>query len=149
MVQSHVYEVHLKWTGSKRGELSAPELTNNIEVATPPEFSDGIPGVWSPEHLFTAAVNSCLMTTFLAIAANSKLSFHSFSSRAEGKLEFTEGKYLMTGVILYPVVTIENAADADRALRVLEKSEKACLISNSIKSRISMEPKIEVLETQE
>jgi len=45
-----------------------PELNKDagsfIEVATLPEFPKGIPGIWSPEHLFTAAVSSCLMTTF-------------------------------------------------------------------------------------
>jgi organic hydroperoxide reductase OsmC/OhrA len=148
MLQSHVYEVEVEWTELKKGKLSSPDVPGTIEVATPPEFNGGIPGVWSPEHLFTAAVNSCLMTTFLAIAENSKLSFHSFTSRAEGKLEFLDGKYLMTEVILYPVISIEKGSDSDRALRVLEKSEKACLISNSITSRISMIPKIEVIGVQ-
>jgi organic hydroperoxide reductase OsmC/OhrA len=60
----------------RKGKLCSPELSKEngpcIEVATPPEFPKGMPGIWSPEHLFTAAVSSCLMTTFLAIAENSK-----------------------------------------------------------------------------
>jgi organic hydroperoxide reductase OsmC/OhrA len=52
--------------------MSSPELNNKIEVATPPQFPKGVQGIWSPEHLFTAPVNSCFMTTFLAIAENSR-----------------------------------------------------------------------------
>jgi len=52
------------------------ELDESLDVATPPQFPKGIERVWSPEHLFTAAVNSCLMTTFLSIAENSKLEFN-------------------------------------------------------------------------
>jgi organic hydroperoxide reductase OsmC/OhrA len=111
-------------------------------VATPPQFNKGIPGIWSPEHLFTAAVSSCLMTTFLAIAEASKLEFTEFQCESKGKLEQVDGKFLMTEVILEPTVTIVREQDRVRALRVLQKSEAACLISNSIKSSISMTPRI-------
>ena len=98
------------------------------------------------EHLFTASVSSCLMTTFLAIAENSKLEFVEFNCNSKGKLEKVDGKLLMTQVILKPKVTVKQEKDIDRAKRVLEKSEKACLISNSIKSEVIMEPVIEVLQ---
>ena len=42
-----------------------------------------------------AAVDSCLMTTFLAIAENSGLEFLHFESKASGKLEKVDGKYLI------------------------------------------------------
>lgn len=59
-----------------KGIMSSPILPLKIEVATPPEFPKGMEGIWSPEHLLVAAVNSYLMTTFLAIAENSKLEFN-------------------------------------------------------------------------
>jgi organic hydroperoxide reductase OsmC/OhrA len=113
-------------------------------VATPPEFPKGMEGIWSPEHLFVAAINSCLMTTFLAIAENSKLQYKSFQSKAVGKLETVDGKYIMSEVTLVPAVIINCEADRERALRILQKSEAACLISNSVKSKIVMQPLIEV-----
>ena len=61
-----------------------------------------LPGIWSPEHLFTAAVSSCLMTTFLAVAENFGLSFSNFSCKSKGKLEKVEGRYMMTEIILEP-----------------------------------------------
>jgi organic hydroperoxide reductase OsmC/OhrA len=87
MANEHNYEVNLHWKQDRKGEVSSPVLNDKIEVVTPPEFPKGIEGSWSPEHLFTAAVSSCLMTTFLAVAENSKLDFVSFDCKANGKLE--------------------------------------------------------------
>lgn len=137
---AHYYEVKLDWKSDRKGLVSSPVLTSNIEVATPPEFPKGIAGIWSPEHLLVAAVNSCLMTTFLAIAENSKFEFVSFTSNANGKLEKIDGKYLISEIILTPELTIKSDTDKEKALRVLEKSEAACLISNSIKSKIIFKP---------
>ena len=105
-----------------------------------------MPGIWSPEHLLVAAVNSCLMTTFLAIAENSKLPFIHFDSNAEGKLERVDNKYMITEIVLKPLLTIANEADRERALRILDKSEAACLISNSIKSKIIFQPQVNIAE---
>jgi len=105
-----------------------------MQVDAPPEFK-GHEGVWTPEHLFVAAVNSCFMTTFLAIAENSKLDFVSFKADAKGKLEKVDGQGLiMTEVVLRPKLIISHSRDAERAGCILEKAEKHCLISNSIKT---------------
>lgn len=143
---SHQYNVNLKWNAERVGEVSSPELNSKIEVATPPQFPKGVEGVWSPEHFFTAAVNSCFMTTFLAIAENSRLEFKEFNCNAVGILDQVDGKYLMTEVILSPTLVITKEEDKEKALRVLDKSEKACLISNSINSKVSLNPIVTVPE---
>ncbi|AFK01738.1 OsmC family protein [Emticicia oligotrophica DSM 17448] len=142
-MEPHYYNVNLTWISDRKGEISSPELEKTLEVATPPQFTKGIEGIWSPEHLLTAAVNSCFMTTFLAVAENSKLDFKLFDCKAKGKLEQVEGKFLMTEVILEPTLVIKNEADKERAERILQKTEAACLISNSIKSKVSMIPTIQ------
>jgi peroxiredoxin-like protein len=150
-MEKHHYNVDITWREDRKGMMCSPELAegnshsaNCIEVATPPEFPKGMPNIWSPEHLFTASVSSCLMTTFLAIAENSKLEFSGFSCKSKGVLERVDGKYAMTEVILKPTVTIKDEKDRERAERILQKSEAACLISNSIKSKITMEVTIKV-----
>ncbi len=151
-MEAHYYQVDITWSKDRKGVMSSPEVTGGtlkngcIEVATPPEFPKGIAGLWSPEHLYTGAVASCLMTTFLAIAGNSKLEFTSFACTAKGKLEQVEGKFLMTEVMLEPTLTIVHEEEREKALRVLEKSEKACLISNSIKALIRMSPMVVVAD---
>lgn len=140
MNEEHFYEVSVQWLSDRKGIMNSAVLNQEIEVATPPEFPKGMAGIWSPEHLLVAAVNSCLMTTFLAIAENSKLEYTSFHSKAKGKLELQDGKYLISTIYLQPEVVIVNEKDRERAERVLIKSEKACLISNSIKSTIIFGP---------
>ena len=137
-MEKHSYTVNLSWEHDRKGIMSSPELPTKIEVATPPEFDKGMPNIWSPEHLFTASVVSCFMTTFLAIAEYSKLEYIKFSCNAEGILEKIDGKYLMTKIILKPELTIAELDKMERAQRILEKSEAACLISNSIKSEIEL-----------
>jgi len=148
-MDAHYYHVDVNWQMDRKGKLCSPELSKEngpyIEVATPPEFPKGMPGIWSPEHLFTAAVSSCLMTTFLSIAENSKLNFRSFSCQAKGKLEQMDGKFMMSEVILEPTVTIADEKDEAKTLRILEKSEAACLISNSVTSKIIMLPTIKII----
>ena len=140
----HYYNVDLEWRSDRKGEISSPELNQKIEVATPPEFPKGMAGIWSPEHLFTAAVNSCFMTTFLAIAENSKLEFRNFSCPAKGKLSKVDGKFAMSEVILEPVLTIVNEEDREKAEKILHKAEKACLITNSLKAEVILKPAIEL-----
>ncbi len=142
----HQYNVNVKWNEGRVGELISPELNTKIEVATPPQFPKGVEGIWSPEHLFTAAVNSCFMTTFLSIAENSNLEFKEFSCNATGLLDQVEGKFLMTEVILNPNLVIVKEEDKEKALRVLEKSEKACLISHSINSKVTLNSTVTITE---
>jgi organic hydroperoxide reductase OsmC/OhrA len=79
------------------------------------------------------------MTTFLSIAENSKLEFEEFLYNAVGNLDIIDGRYMMTEVILNATPQISNAADKEKATRILEK---ACLISNSIKAKVVLNPTI-------
>ncbi|TYB76678.1 OsmC family peroxiredoxin [Bizionia gelidisalsuginis] len=148
-MEQHSYNVTITWTEDRKGLICSPELLNTetkdkkcIEVATPPEFPGGMPNIWSPEHLFTAAVSSCLMTTFLAIADFSKLEYVSFKCNSKGILEKVDGKLVISEVLLFPEVVITDASKRDRTERIVEKAEKACLISNSITAKVTMETKI-------
>ena len=87
MEAEHKYEINLQWVNSRKGVISSPVLELQIEVATPPDFPKGIAGIWSPEHLYIGAVNSCFMTTFLAVAENSGLEFTKFECHATGTVE--------------------------------------------------------------
>lgn len=141
-MDQHIYNVSLTWKEGRLGELSSPELDMKFEVATPPNFNKGIDRIWSPEHLYTAAASSCLMTTFLAIAENSKLDFASFEIDAKGMLDKVEGKFLMTEIDLLPRIVIRNENDREKAERILQKSEQACLISNSMTAKVVLHPTI-------
>ncbi len=82
------------------------------------------------------------MTTFLAVAENSKLEFLSYSLEAEGRLEKTADGYKITEITIYPKVLIQDASAEDRTKRILEKAEKHCLISTSMLSEIKVVPEV-------
>ncbi|NOT59198.1 MAG: OsmC family protein [Acidobacteria bacterium] len=137
----YFYDTAVEWTNARQGTLSAPELPS-FTVAAPPEFK-GQAGLWTPEHLYVASVNTCFMTTFLAIAELSKLEFVSFRCAAQGKLEKAEAhSFKITEIVLQPKLVIRHAHDLERAGRILEKAEANCLISNSINTVVKLEPEI-------
>ena len=143
---THNYEVDLNWVKDRVGILYSTELNDEVKVATPPQFPKGVDKVWSPEHLFVAAVNSCLMTTFLAIAEHSKFGFKSFSSKASGKLEMVDGRYLISEITLMPFLGIYEEENRANAIKILYKAKLACLISNSVKSTIIFMPEVSVVQ---
>jgi uncharacterized OsmC-like protein len=51
---------------------------------------------------------------------------------------------MISEIVLAPVLTLSREADKEKAIRILQKSEAACLISNSVKSSIIFQPKIKV-----
>jgi len=145
MENEYLYTTEVEWTGERHGELRAPALPQ-LTVDAPPEFK-GHEGVWTPEHLFVASVNSCFMTTFLAIAENSKLEFVKFHAGAEGKLENVKDQGLMiTHITLRPRLVVKHSRDTERALRIFNKAEKHCLVSKSIRAETKLEPQVDFEE---
>jgi organic hydroperoxide reductase OsmC/OhrA len=141
--QTHHYETTVEWTENRRGTLSAAQRPT-ILTGAPPEFG-GSGDVWSPEHLCVAAVNSCVMLTFIAIAANSKVALHRYSAAATGTLEKVEGRGpVITRVVVKPRVTVGPDVDRAKLERIIKMAEKNCFISNSLNAVVTLEPEIVV-----
>ena len=81
------------------------------------------------------------MTPFLAIAKIQK-GFRRFSPMQMKVRESGGTSFIMTEVVLRPKLLISHARDAERASRILQKAEKSCLISNSIKTETRLEPEV-------
>lgn len=141
-VKPKVYTYHTKvrWTEQRKGIISSARKPD-VEVATPPEFK-GHEGIWSPEDLFVASVNICVMSTFLALAERAGLLFTTYDSNAEGRLELVDGKFQFTAITVRPKITLRPSEDMAKAKELLAKAEAGCLISNSIKTRVMVEPTI-------
>jgi len=144
MPEEHAYKLTLNWDKGRIGTFKSDELEETIKVATPPEFPGGVEGIWSPEHLYIASVSSCFMTSFLAVAEYSKLEFESLSIESEGILSKTDGKYVMSKIILRPILVINDENQESKAYRLLEKADEICLITRSIKTEVVTEPEVEI-----
>ena len=142
MTDQHIYDVDLEWQEGRIGLLRSEKLDDEIKVATPPEFPGGVERIWSPEHLFVSSVSSCFMTTFAAIAEYSKLEYEGLTVHASGVMSRVNGKFAISEIFLRPVLVIADEKQVDKAYRILEKAEEACLISRSVKTEIVLEPKV-------
>lgn len=147
MIERADYQVTIERTGPKEGlATSIASGLPPLAVASPPEFG-GPEGEWSPEHLLVAAVGSCFLTTYLAIADASHLEIVDLSVPGEGTIERGDDRrYRFTRIVLRPRIVLEREADRDRALRISLKAEGACLVTRSLASEVVVEPQFKVLE---
>ncbi len=134
-MQAFSFKTKVKWEENKKGEIWSNK-TPTIKISTPPEFK-GEEGFWSPEELFLASVNTCIMTTFLYF--KDKLSFHllSYESETEGEVSFKEGKLSFTSITVYPRIKVMKG-EISKAKSAMEKTKKYCLISNSIRPEVKV-----------
>ena len=144
---THEYAIKVNWDPQdvpyvRIGTLAAEGIPDGITVTTPPEFRQGIPEHWSPEHLFVGSAAVCLMTTFLAIAQTSKLEFEQFRLESTGILDDVDvdghKQEQITEIHERFYLQLTNAGDEEKA-DVIEKSKKLCLIANSMKSAFTLE----------
>ena len=94
-----------------------------------------------PEEAFVAALSSCHMLSFLAIAAGKKLVVDSYEDGAVGHLEKNaEGQFAITRVELHPRVKFSGAGpDAALHQQLHDKAHHACFIANSVKTEVTVE----------
>lgn len=142
MIEEKVFVSAVKWEQGKEATLSNSDKPL-IAISTPPEF-DGPAGFWSPEELFLSSINSCILTTFLHLVEKFSASFLTYESSVEGKVNLTGGKLLFTSITVRPRILVPDETQKQKIARVVEKSEKYCLISASVKSEIQVLPEIRV-----
>jgi len=143
--RNYEYRTGLSWLGGKAGKMSS-EGKPEFRVASPPEFR-GEAGVWSPEDLFVAAVETCTMTTFISLVERRKLPVISYASEATGTLEYKEGGFRMTKVVVKPEITIGDQESFAETELAVHDAHTHCLITNSITSIVDVEPIIHVKKT--
>jgi len=136
--RSFAFKSGLHWLEGRSAFVRADGCLG-FKVTPPPEFR-GDPGSWSPELLFVAAVDSCLMLTFAGLAQKEGLRFAGYTSSAEGTLEWIDYSYRFTRVTLRPAIAVTNEMDLPLARRVLERAHAACLVSNSLRTEVEIEP---------
>ncbi len=130
-----LFDVQLNWLADKRGILSAKDVAGTLHVATPPVFGgEGKP--WSPEHLFLGSISSCYMTTLLAFAQKLNVEISRFECEVIGQVALSEGKYKFTVINLYPKIVVAHEALREKMNQVVQKTNKYCLITNSVNAPV-------------
>jgi organic hydroperoxide reductase OsmC/OhrA len=136
--KSFRYRNNLTWDTARRGRTSAPG-NPDIEIGSPPEFK-GAPDVWAPEEMLVAALNACMMLTFVSFAQSKRLEFVSYESSAEGLLANVDGKYRIVEVSVQPTLVLRSEADIAAARTIMAEVKENCFISNSITADVKLIP---------
>jgi organic hydroperoxide reductase OsmC/OhrA len=109
-----------------------------MAVAAPAEF--GGPGDrWSPETLLAGAVATCFILTFRAVARASRLDWTELVCEVEGILDRVEGETRFTEMLVRAFLEVPPGVAIERAERILEKSERGCLITRSLRAESRLE----------
>ena len=130
-----LFQVELNSLLNQKGVLSAHDVTEKIHVATPAVFG-GEGKEWSPEHLFLSAISSCFMTTYLTFAKKIRFEISNFECSTTGQVDLVEGRYQFTRINIFPKIFISDEALRQKAKLALEKTQKYCLVSNSINAEM-------------
>ena len=136
----HRYDVRLTGGPAGYATLSASGLPD-LRSAPPLDY-DGPGDAWSPEHLLLAAVEACFLFTLRAVARASKVEFLSLDLSSEGTVDRVDGVTRFTEIVLRPRLSLGPGGDRDRALWVLERSKKACLVTASLSTPVRLEPDV-------
>lgn len=113
---------------------------NTIAASAAPEFKGGA-GRVDPEAALVAALASCHMLTFLAIAARRRVVVRSYTDRAVGWLEKNaDGQLAITRVELRPEVTFAPGTELspDELARLHDSAHRNCFIANSVRTEVTV-----------
>jgi len=116
-----------------------------LRTAAPAAF--GGPGDrWSPETLLTGAVADCFILTFRAIASASSLPWTALHCEVTGTLDRVDRVTQFTTFDLFVTLDLPAGTDAERAQSLLQRTERTCLISSSLKGAVRLHPQVQVEE---
>jgi organic hydroperoxide reductase OsmC/OhrA len=133
----HEYEVDLAGTPSGYATISAPGLPDL--TAAPPHEYDGPGDAWSPEHLLLAAVSTCFLFTFRAVARASHAEFVDVDAHTSGTVAKVAGVVRFTDIAVRATVTIPAGGDVERLRQAIDKTAAHCLVSSSLTTEVRVE----------
>ena len=107
----------------------------------PPEF-DGPGGYWSPETMLVGALANCFILTWRAVAKASNLPYSDIQCEVLGILDRVERANKFTEMHLNVTLTVPASVDVEKATRLLEKAEHACLITNSLSAKVELKSEV-------
>jgi organic hydroperoxide reductase OsmC/OhrA len=110
-----------------------------LEVATPAEFRNGLPGYWSPEDMLVAATASCYVLTLRALAHRRGIPLDDLevtgighvTRRADGRFGFV---LVELQVSVTTDVEYEEAAGA-----VARAAERGCIVGRALEVPVEVE----------
>ena len=102
----------------------------------------GNPSLVDPEEALVAAISSCHMLTFLAIASRKKLTVDAYEDDATGFMtKNAQGKLAITRCVLRPLIRFGGSTvpSAEELAKMHEHAHHECFIANSVLTEVTVE----------
>ena len=110
-----------------------------LPMSAAPEFK-GEAARANPEELLVAALSSCHMLTFLAIAARKRLVVDAYQDDAVGVMtKNAEGKLFVSHVTLRPRVSFAEPPPPGVLQQLHHQAHADCFIANSVRTEVTVE----------
>jgi len=138
------YKTTTEWTEGKKGICKSPNKPD-ITIGCPPEFG-GTKEYWSPEHLFVASIEVCIMTTFIWLLEKNNLNIISYQSKAKGKAHMVKTDFVFSEIELKPVIEIKNDEIKNKIHNLIIDAGKQCMVSQSLKCKVILRPLIKITD---
>jgi organic hydroperoxide reductase OsmC/OhrA len=113
----------------------------SLRTSAAPGVYAGNPEASNPEELLLAALSSCHMLTFLAVAANRGYVIDGYTDAATATLgKNADGKIAVVMATLAPKVTFagDKRPTAEEYAKLHERAHHACFIANSVKTQVEV-----------
>ncbi len=139
MTEEISFKNQVTWTEGAKGEIVFPS-DHVIEFALPAEFG-GVEGFPSPEDIYVAAANACILTTTIARAKKHDVSLLSYKSEAVGVLERVGDSREVTKI----EIKVRLAADGDpeTIMEMLSDVAGRVPVVRSMSSSVSIDFEVE------
>ena len=110
-----------------------------LPTSTDPSFG-GDGGCWNPEDLYGAALSTCFMYTFLALARKVRIDVRRYEDQVDLELVTEDKRTRIQRATLSPTIQLAPGSSANKARAMFEKSHKYCVIANSSAVEIILAP---------
>ncbi len=118
------------------------KINDNIKVkaGSAPEYGGNINNL-NPEQALAAAMSSCHMMTFLALAAKMKWPVVSYTDRAFAYIDKnSKGKMFVNKIELNPVINFKDnfKVSKEEMIKMQDRSHRYCFIANSLSDEVEV-----------
>ena len=111
-----------------------------IDGGSSPDYGGSVSNI-NPEQKLAAAISSCFMMTFLALAAKMKWPVKNYKDKAISYLgKNNEGRMYVNKIELNPKIIFDNdfTISDDEMHKMKERSHKYCFIANSLSKDVEI-----------
>ncbi len=111
-----------------------------IDGGSSPDYGGSVSNI-NPEQKLAAAISSCFMMTFLALAAKMKWPVKNYKDKAISYLgKNNEGRMYVNKIELNPQIIFDNdfTISDDEMHKMKERSHKYCFIANSLSKDVEI-----------